>query len=1085
MSPELQALQHADFGWVRSLDSVWTEEVSDVGPNEDLVEGLITELSRLTRSPNPPARVFLGQAGIGKTHFVGVLRRRAWSAGCWFVMLDVVGITDFWKSAALSFVTSLLQEMPDGRRQHEAVIGGVARRFNIEKEVDIVFANPTVEPKRVVDLLVRGLLKSDPANALNHQDVFRALALLRSHDLATVGIAHAWLQGYDADEAMRKNLGFLRPPPSPVQIVQGLMWIMALAGPTLIAVDQIDGVLNAGGGGSDFGDAPNFTKLLTGGLLDLARVSNRGMLVVTCLLSSWEIIKSQGPTSLHQSFSAALPLRPMQSASTVRKLIADRLAPAYARAGINPSNPTWPYTDAAILSAAAGMTPRAILMRCDEHRKRCLSESKIVLCDTLASDGPTDRQPGSTDIDRWDSKLSGAVEMADLDGLIDDKDDGKLGMLLRDAFDLYAKQIPPDDHYDVVSKADPAQRTPPLHGRLTFIDHRANDHEQHFCFRALQHSNAVALCARFKAALTASGVSANIAHRHLIVVRRGSPPSGKKTNELFEAFRLAGGLQLDPSDADLRTFVALRQMRDAALADSASNDFERWLVKRKPLCETVFFRAAGLCPPPLPPLEVIGDESRRTEPHNLSRGADNRAPSGDTQARADKDDRPPSIRQDGGPPSISSTAASVAVSTTSGPARLAAVGGRSPLPTVIPVGRRMANGETVELATSLLPRHTAIVAGAGSGKTVLLRRIVEEAALAGIPAVVIDPNNDLSRLGDAWLERPTAFTEEDETKAQRYMDTVEVVVWTPGIQAGNPLFLSVLPDFAAIGDDPDERAQAVTMACDTLGPLAGAKTNLQKGVLADALRAFAMQGGGDLKSMMTLLTELPEDVSEIGSADKLAAKMADELKAAIATNPLLKATGPVLDPKLLFFGGSSSKTRISVINLSGLASDEAKEDFVNRLQMTLFGWVKKNPSPRGLLYVIDEAQLFIPSGAGALSKTSGVQLVAQARKYGLGMIVVTQAPKGIDNKVVSNCTTQFLGKQNSPTDQQSVKSMITATGGSADDIGKLGAGEFYFKTEKSGKPFKLKTPICLSFHPPNPPTPEEVVARARKSASTN
>ena len=30
---------------------------------------------------------------------------------------------------------------------------------------------------------------------------------------------------------------------------------------------------------------------------------------------------------------------------------------------------------------------------------------------------------------------------------------------------------------------------------------------------------------------------------------------------------------------------------------------------------------------------------------------------------------------------------------------------------------------------------------------------------------------------------------------------------------------------------------------------------------------------------------------------KIAAKMADELKAAVATNPLLKATGPVLDPR--------------------------------------------------------------------------------------------------------------------------------------------------------------------------------------------
>ena len=130
---------------------------------------------------------------------------------------------------------------------------------------------------------------------------------------------------------------------------------------------------------------------------------------------------------------------------------------------------------------------------------------------------------------------------------------------------------------------------------------------------------------------------------------------------------------------------------------------------------------------------------------------------------------------------------------------------------------------------------------------------------------------------------------------------------------------------------------------------------------------------------------------------------------------------------------------------------------------------------------MDYAQLFLPSGAGALSKSSGVLLVAQARKYGLGILVATQAPKGIDNKIISNCSTQFLGKQNSPTDQQTVRLMIAATGGTAEDIGKLSMGEFYFKTQDSGKPFKLKTPLCLSYHPANPPTPEEVVERAQRS----
>jgi hypothetical protein len=1080
MSLELQALQDADFGWVRSLDSVWSDETADAGPNEDLVDGIITELAKLMQSPNPPGRVFLGQAGIGKTHLMGVLRRRAWTEGCWFVMLDVVGITEFWRSAALSFVTSLLQQMPDGQRQYEAVIGGVARRFKIEKEVSIVFASPTIEPKRIVDLLVKGLLKSDPANALKHQDVFRALALLRSHDLATVGIAHAWLQGYDADETMRRSLGFLAPPPTPIEIVRGLMWVMALAGPTMIAVDQIDGVLSVGGSGSDFGDAPDFTRLLTAGLLDLTAVIRRATIVVTCLLSSWEIIKNSGPTPLQHRFGTPIPLRLAHSNFFVRKLITDRLAPAYAKAGTAPKSPTWPFTEAAILSATAGMTPRTILMRCDEHRRRCIADGTILPCETLVDHKLTPADESLPDPGGLDAKFAAGAAAADLDGLFNDKDDGKLGMLLRDAFDLYAKQIPPHDDYEIVPKADPGQKTPPLHGRLTFVDHCANDRERHFCFRALQHSNAVALCSRFRAALTASGVSARIAERKLIIVRRGPPPSGPKTRELFEAFRTAGGIEIDPSDADLRSFMALRQMRDAALAASDFDAFERWLVARKPLCQTAFFKTAGLCPPPLPPWHGATPGDRHTEA--ASQRHDSAAAAAGPKALTAEDGHRPTHQETAVEASTLSRPAPVAVPS---PSKLVEptipVASNAPARPVIPVGRRAAGGEAVELATNLLPRHTAIIAGAGSGKTVLLRRIVEEAALAGIPAIVIDPNNDLSRLGDAWPERPAGFTDEDNAKAKRYRDAVEVIVWTPGIHAGNPLFLSVLPDFAAIGDDPDERAQAVTMAADTLGPLGGAKTNLQKGVLADALRAFAKQGGGDLKAMTALLADLPEGVSEIGNADKLAAKIADELRAAVATNPLLKATGPVLNPKLLFFGRDSSKTRVSVINLSGLASDEAKEDFVNRLQMALFGWVKKHPSPRGLLYVIDEAQVFIPSGAGALSKTSGVQLVAQARKYGLGMIVVTQAPKGIDNKVISNCTTQFLGKQNSPTDQQSVKSMIAATGGWADDIGKLAAGEFYFKTEKSGKPFRLKTPICLSFHPPNPPAPEEVVTRARRS----
>ena len=132
MNVALDAFGEADFAWTKPLESIWSDaDAATDGPNDALEDKIVAGLLQQTKdaSKKPPGRVLVGQAGIGKTHLVGNLRRKIWTAGGWFVLLDVIGITDFWKSAALSFLTSLLQQMPDGRRQADAVLAGVARRL--------------------------------------------------------------------------------------------------------------------------------------------------------------------------------------------------------------------------------------------------------------------------------------------------------------------------------------------------------------------------------------------------------------------------------------------------------------------------------------------------------------------------------------------------------------------------------------------------------------------------------------------------------------------------------------------------------------------------------------------------------------------------------------------------------------------------------------------------------------------------------------------------------------------------------------------------------------------------------------------
>ena len=279
-------------------------------------------------------------------------------------------------------------------------------------------------------------------------------------------------------------------------------------------------------------------------------------------------------------------------------------------------------------------------------------------------------------------------------------------------------------------------------------------------------------------------------------------------------------------------------------------------------------------------------------------------------------------------------------------------------------------GDPVTLLAELLPCHIAIFRRVpGSGKTVFLRRIVEEAALLGIPAIVLDVNNDLSRLGCCWPTRPEGFGEGDAAKADTYHARADVVIWTPGVSSGNPLSLNLLPDFAAIGGGQDHRDRRRTQPrrsrwrAPRLRPILAEpsqKALLKQQFLADVLRAFARTGGGSIHGLISLLSDLPENISKIGDAPKLAGDIANQLLAAIATNPLLQSAGLSLDPQRLFYDGDG-KTRISVINLAGLASDAARQSFVNQLQMLLFTWIKQNRSPTGRLYVLDEAQNFAPS----------------------------------------------------------------------------------------------------------------------------
>lgn len=1088
MDKNLAALREVNFDWVMPVRSVWNDcgetDISTI--NREVRETIVFGLDDMLRAKNPLSplgHVIIGAAGTGKTHLMAALRRAAVRRGAHFVLGDMTGVYDFWETVLLGYVMSLRQPISDGDSYCHTLLAALIdalskanKSFAIVKQIAALNRD---ELKKKTDSLLGALARKYRMEVPEYQDTVRALVLFASEDFEIAGLAHSWLQGQEIDSEEAKKFNFRSCRKRSIEIVRALSWIMSLnESPTVLALDQLDAIvaqhgLLAGDGAAEDAGEEQKTALaiiqgIAGGLGDLQNVTTNTLVVVTCLDRTWEIIKKYAMTAATARFMPPMSLRLLADADGIGHLIRKRLAAAYEKHGIVPPYPTWPFR-AECFETAVGLSPRHLLQLCDRHRRKCLLENRASELVTFGERPVTiEAEPETRHLAGIETVFAGLLNQIDIRRLLDEKNEDETpALLLAAACRCLVKENPLPDHTDAAIDTDfpGGKNYLPLHARLRLIDRDKNDRESHYCLRALLKTHHLAFKSRLKAAMTMSGIDRRLRFRRLVIVRHNDLPGGPKTKELVDKFRQAGGVFVKPNDRDLKTLWAVSQ-----LEAQKHPDFDAWLLQKKPVSSLQLMKDARLC----------RDHGSVTDAR--LRAVDPPTENGEKYIAA----------VDGAEPVVAATRED-------GPAkkkRKPDGSARNKKSSTLPLGLRMLGDrarESVAIPVANLAKHTVILAGAGSGKTVLLRRIIEEAALLGVPSIVVDPANDLATLGEQWPVMPDGFSEADRVKAAEYHASTRAIVWTPGREKGNPLRLAPLPDLTQFVNDRDELDEAVSMSREALRGIAvkgaSATADHKLGVLTAALDYFAREGGGDLKDLANLLKNLPVEAGGgIGNAAKFAGQMGDSILAAILTNPLLKDAGAPLDPGCLFGSGwKTDRTAISIVNLSGLPSLETQQQFVNQLAMTLFSWLKKNPAAgdrplRGLL-VMDEAKDFIPSKGASFCKGSLMRLVAQARKYGLGIVLATQMPREIENAVIGNCSTHFYGRTNSPAAIETIRDLIKNKGGTGQDVPTLSRGVFYgyseeINGEKPSAPVKFMAPMCLSYHDKNPLAQNEIIKRA-------
>lgn len=1025
------------LAWAPTADDLWRPQgaVHVQGLHDHALGMVMAAFDDAVRDPDasPLGIVVRGPAGSGKTHLLGQVREQVQIADGFFFIVELLDATSFWQSALAGILESLGRPSVERDTQLKELLWRLSSIAHISRAARRAIAGDDELRPQTLNEFVSALHKARRETVRQCHDTLRALALLGAADLGLQDIGEAFLQGSaDLGGEERTAWGILGTTRTPQQTVQAVSRLVALAGPAVLAVDQIDTLLAQSSERTDDAAERTDTRDLehvAHGLLSIRQWMRRTVAVVACLPIAWESIRKRATVTVQDRFRETEPLEGLPTPEIGRAILERRFTASYKEIGFAPPYPSWPIKPAAF-GDAPQYTPRKLLMKADTHIRECLRRGDVDELEHLTghTNGRSDAQSEprtreNSGLDRLFAEYrQRAVTAAALDP---EGEDTTMPALLSSALQAWIVERGDAEQTFRVDPLPGARVT--LHGRLRQSLDPGNDDEQHWAFRAIASSNATAALTRIRKACDAAGFGARAPKRKLCLLRNTPWPTGKKTAAVVTEFEENGGRTLQVSDPDLRTMIALR---DLIHEDHA--DLKDWLAVRKPahgiaMLHEALGDEAGEQSPPIPEPEPVPPPQPRNNGHVFDS------------------------------------------------------------PTAIPLGSDIASTELVTVDLDALRKHTAIFAGSGSGKTVLIRRIVEESARRRVSSIVLDPNSDLSRLGTPWPEPPPGWDPSDGPKATDYLDKTEVVVWTPRRGGGRPLAFQPLPDFASVIDDVDEFFEAVDSAVAALEPRAlitgnTARANHARAVLREALQEYGRRRDPTLRGFIDMLADLPDDVSAMSNAKGIAAELAQNLRAAMINDPMFGGAGTPVDPGVLLTPSDGYRARVSVISMIGLPSDQQRQGFVNQLQMALFAWIKRNPAgdrPLGGLLVMDEAQTLAPSGKFTPSTFSTLALSSQARKYGLGLVFATQAPKGLHNQIPGNAATQFFGLLNSPTQIDTAEEIARVKGGRVPDISRLRAGQFYVASE--GQAFhQIQAPWCLSFHPQSPLTPEEVLALSQE-----
>ncbi|WP_258120498.1 ATP-binding protein [Mesorhizobium onobrychidis] len=420
----------------------------------------------------------------------------------------------------------------------------------------------------------------------------------------------------------------------------------------------------------------------------------------------------------------------------------------------------------------------------------------------------------------------------------------------------------------------------------------------------------------------------------------------------------------------------------------------------------------------------------------------------------------------------------------------------------------------------LVSRHSAIVGSTGSGKSNLVAVLLEAASSGSFPnarIVVIDPHGEYaSALGD----RAYVFRVRPDTAASE--KHLYVPYWA--------LPFSELIELTLGGVQPNHEAAIRDLVLDMKVASAKLLPNPPppETLTADSPVPFSIrQLWFDLDRFERLTfktnSQLPADAYEPDDAGNAQLLQSAKFPAASAYNtaPYKNGKKRNLERQLdfmrirlrdgrfsfLFEPGDYAvattgevnkdldslvrewighERPVSVFDVSELPSEVLPTIVGTMLRVVydLLFWAQDlamGGRQQPLLIVIDEAHRFVPEGSGSAAHRTLSTIAKEGRKYGTGLMLVTQRPSEVDSAVLSQCGSLIALRLTNASDRSKVGAAVPDDlGGLVDQLSSLRTGEGIFVGEVMPIPSRVR--VRKAMHKPmgdDPKLPEawQVVPR--------